>query len=232
MARKHRTLTLDGQELISLPGLAAELGRTPMTVRRWMRDGKLPPPDVKIPKPGLLRNGHENYFTKEQVQDAFSVLAREEQRQAYEKTPLITKPQLRPWREATGDSAAATPARRWNGTEPAGEATPEPEPLTSERCPHCGGKDLVWHHDQIRGAHPSLNQRAVCQHCNLRVTPEPVFDPPRQPTAWGRDFTLPPAALPQVATRRRPAPLTHVHGAVRLPKPQSRSRVEIPMDPL
>jgi DNA-directed RNA polymerase subunit M/transcription elongation factor TFIIS len=231
MAGKHRTITVDGEELISLPALAALLGRSPMTVRRWIRKGRLAPAEVKIPKPGLLRGGSENYFTRQQVQNAISVLAKDQGR----TSPTVNDQSVyhRPVR-AWDESREADPRRirQWPAIEdPASESKPEPEPLTSERCPHCGGKDILWQSSQIRGAHPALNQFAFCERCQRQVTPEPTFDPPPPERAWGDNYFV--ARGPAMAgRRRRPPPLTSVQAAVRAPKPAPTRRLNVlpPLD--
>jgi hypothetical protein len=232
MAGKHRTRVVDGEELVSLPGLAAELGRSIMTVRRWIRDGKLPPPDVRITKPGLLKNGAENYYTKQQVERAISAVATEEQRQEAEKARLITKPQARPWQQ--GEERADKRVRRWSRIEsPADEAEQEPEPpLTSERCPHCGGKDIIREFSQIPGARPALREHAWCERCERTITPEPVFDPPPQPNAWANELSVPPPVpTSRIGTRPRGLTSADIRGAVRS-QPQSRPKVDLPLPPL
>jgi hypothetical protein len=232
MAARHRTITVDGTEFISMAALAARVGKSKRTLQRMEREGRLAKPEHLIRKPGLLGGGSERFYTPKEVEHVVTVLAAEQQRNEVATTRLVERRPTRPWLSERHTETDANRVRQWSGIEdPASESTPEPEPLTSEPCPHCGGKDIVWSHSGIRGAHPSLNQYAFCEGCQRQVVPEATFDPPAQRGFWGDSYSIA-AAIPVCGIRRRPRPLTSVQAAVRAPKPAPTRRLNIlpPLD--
>jgi hypothetical protein len=205
-----------------MPALAARVAKSKRTLQRMERQGRLAKPEHLIRKPGLLGGGSERFYSPEEVERVVTALAAEYQRSEVPTTRLVEHRPVRPWLSYGHAETEPKQARRWSRIEdPTKERAPDPEPLTSEQCPHCGGKDtILWSHSGIRGGHPSLNQFAVCEKCNEVVHPVVEFAPrPQRVMAPDHSFTSVELGLSTRRSRRRGLMLGDVQGAVHAPKP-------------
>jgi hypothetical protein len=214
----HKTLVDDdGTELVSIKGAANTVGCSVKTILRAEADRRIAKPERTIPN-GMKfgRASATRFYSPAEVAAIAAVLKPHGDQQTVNPIPVTEPPPPRPW--LGGGHRETEPRQRpWAGIQ-----DPEADvmPLAVERCPDCGSKSIVWSHDQVRGARPTLLQHAYCEKCQREVSPVVEFSPPPQRAMIpDRTFVFLEPGLPTRQRRRRGLMLGDMRAVSRTPKP-------------